>query len=155
MSVLGTRGAPAAPAGLVRSGTAGSACHHLGDGISPHSGTLTPWAIYGTAGLALAYAGFRKGCGNRLRAAFVPLLGARRAASWQGKAIDLPAVFATVFGTATSLGLGALQVAEGLDFTAGVTASRATQLVIIADLSAAFVASAFSVRTGASSGCRR
>jgi len=106
--------------------------------------TLTPWAIYGIAGLALAYAGFRKGRGNRLSAAFVPLIGARRAASWQGKAIDLLAVFATVFGTATSLGLGALQVAEGLDLTAGVTASRATQLVVIAALSAAFVASAFS-----------
>ncbi|MEU2183140.1 BCCT family transporter [Streptomyces thermolilacinus] len=106
--------------------------------------TLTPWAIYGIAGLALAYAGFRKGRGNRLSAAFVPLIGARRAASWQGRLIDLLAVFATVFGTATSLGLGALQVAEGLDLTAGLTATRTTQLVIIAVLSAAFVLSAFS-----------
>ncbi|MFD8012954.1 BCCT family transporter [Streptomyces sp. NPDC058955] len=106
--------------------------------------TLTPWAIYGIAGLALAYAGFRKGRGNRLSSAFVPLLGARRAASWQGRAIDLLAVFATVFGTATSLGLGALQVSEGLDLTMGVEDSTATQLVIIASLSAAFVLSAFS-----------
>ncbi|MFJ4685272.1 BCCT family transporter [Streptomyces sp. NPDC088789] len=106
--------------------------------------TLTPWAIYGIAGLALAYAGFRKGRGNRLSAAFVPLLGARRAEGWQGKVIDLLAVFATVFGTATSLGLGALQVAEGLDITSGVDATRTTQLLIIAVLSAAFVASAFS-----------
>ncbi|MER7830413.1 MULTISPECIES: BCCT family transporter [unclassified Streptomyces] len=106
--------------------------------------TLTPWAIYGIAGLALAYAGFRKGRGNRLSAAFVPLIGARRAESWPGRLIDLLAVFATVFGTATSLGLGALQVAEGLDLTAGLTATRTTQLVIIAVLSAAFVLSAFS-----------
>ncbi|MFI2436708.1 BCCT family transporter [Streptomyces sp. NPDC018693] len=106
--------------------------------------TLTPWAIYGIAGLALAYAGFRKGRGNRLSAAFVPLIGARRAASWQGKVIDLLAVFATVFGTATSLGLGALQVAKGLDLTVGVDATRNTELVIIAALSAAFVVSAFS-----------
>ncbi|MDX2297202.1 MULTISPECIES: BCCT family transporter [Streptomyces] len=106
--------------------------------------TLTPWAIYGIAGLALAYAGFRKGRGNRLSSAFVPLLGARRAASWQGRAIDLLAVFATVFGTATSLGLGALQVSEGLDLTMGVEDSTATQLIIIASLSAAFVLSAFS-----------
>ncbi|CAL9611177.1 Glycine betaine transporter BetP [Streptomyces sp. enrichment culture] len=105
---------------------------------------LTPWAIYGIAGLALAYAGFRKGRGNRLSAAFVPLIGARRAVSWQGRVIDLLAVFATVFGTATSLGLGTLQVAEGLDLTAGVGVSRSTELVIIAALSAAFVASAFS-----------
>ncbi|MDX3526876.1 BCCT family transporter [Streptomyces sp. ID05-39B] len=106
--------------------------------------TLTPWAIYGIAGLALAYAGFRKGRGNRLSAAFVPLIGARRAESWPGRLIDLLAVFATVFGTATSLGLGALQVAEGLDITAGLNASRTTELVIIVALSAAFVASAFS-----------
>ncbi|MFF8315939.1 BCCT family transporter [Streptomyces bobili] len=106
--------------------------------------TLTPWAIYGIAGLALAYAGFRKGRGNRLSAAFVPLIGARRAESWPGRLIDLLAVFATVFGTATSLGLGALQVAEGLDITAGVTPSRTVELVIIVALSAAFVASAFS-----------
>ncbi|WMX44241.1 BCCT family transporter [Streptomyces roseicoloratus] len=106
--------------------------------------TLTPWAIYGTAGLALAYAGFRKGRGNTLSAAFVPLMGERRARSWPGKAIDLLAVFATVFGTATSLGLGALQVAEGLDITLGVEASTSTELIIIVSLSAAFVLSAFS-----------
>ncbi|MCH0564172.1 MULTISPECIES: BCCT family transporter [unclassified Streptomyces] len=106
--------------------------------------TLTPWAIYGISGLALAYAGFRKGRGNRLSAAFVPLIGARRAGSWPGRVIDLLAVFATVFGTATSLGLGALQVAEGLDITVGINATQNAQLVIIAALSAAFVVSAFS-----------
>lgn len=106
--------------------------------------TLTPWAIYGIAGLALAYAGFRKGRGNTLSAAFVPLMGERRARSWPGKAIDLLAVFATVFGTATSLGLGALQVAEGLNLTMGVKDSTATELIIIVSLSAAFVLSAFS-----------
>ncbi len=106
--------------------------------------TLTPWAIYGIVGLALAYATFRKGRGNRLSAVFVPLIGARRAVSWQGSVIDLLAVFATVFGTATSLGLGALQVAEGLELTVGLDATRSTELVIIAALSAAFVVSAFS-----------
>ncbi|MGP9017486.1 BCCT family transporter [Streptomyces sp. BR1] len=106
--------------------------------------TLTPWAIYGIAGLALAYAGFRKARGNRLSAAFVPLIGARRADGWPGRCIDLLAVFATVFGTATSLGLGALQVSKGLNITASVDDSTATQLIIIASLSAAFVLSAFS-----------
>ncbi|MEU3406100.1 BCCT family transporter [Streptomyces sp. NPDC006670] len=106
--------------------------------------TLTPWAIYGIAGLALAYATFRKGRGNRLSSAFVPLMGTRRAAGWPGKAIDLLAVFATVFGTATSLGLGALQVAKGLNLTTGVQDSTTLELVIIGSLSAAFVLSAFS-----------
>ncbi|WP_328775628.1 BCCT family transporter [Streptomyces goshikiensis] len=106
--------------------------------------TLTPWAIYGIAGLALAYATFRKGRGNRLSSAFVPLMGQERADGWPGRAVDLLAVFATVFGTATSLGLGALQVAEGLSLTAGTENSTAVQLIIIASLSAAFVLSAFS-----------
>ncbi|MEV7616323.1 BCCT family transporter [Streptomyces sp. NPDC089799] len=106
--------------------------------------TLTPWAIYGIAGLALAYATFRKGRGNRLSSAFVPLIGRRRADGPPGRAIDLLAVLATVFGTATSLGLGALQVAEGLHLTAGVRDSTTLQLIIIGSLSAAFVLSAFS-----------
>ncbi|MGW1517897.1 BCCT family transporter [Streptomyces sp. NPDC002287] len=106
--------------------------------------TLTPWAIYGIAGLALAYATFRKGRGNRLSSAFVPLIGARRAAGWPGRAIDLLAVFATVFGTATSLGLGALQVSQGLGITTGIKDSTGVQLIIIGSLSAAFVLSAFS-----------
>ena len=106
--------------------------------------TLTPWAIYGIAGLALAYATFRKGRGNRLSSAFVPLLGSRRADGWQGKLIDLLAVFATVFGTATSLGLGALQVAKGLNIVTGIDDTTGVELIIIGALSAAFVLSAFS-----------
>ncbi|MEV6278041.1 BCCT family transporter [Nocardia sp. NPDC051832] len=106
--------------------------------------TLTPWAIYGMVGLALAYAGFRKGRGNRLSATFVPLIGERRARGWVGQSIDLLAVFATVFGTATSLGLGTLQVAKGLHLTAGVPDTTTVQLIIIAALGAAFVVSAFS-----------
>ncbi|MFC9897533.1 BCCT family transporter [Nocardia sp. NPDC127579] len=106
--------------------------------------TLTPWAIYGMVGLALAYAGFRKGRGNRLSAVFVPLLGVRRANGWAGQAIDLLAVFATVFGTATSLGLGTLQVAKGLHLTANAPDTVTVQLIIIAALGTAFVVSAFS-----------
>ncbi|MBB4895409.1 choline/carnitine/betaine transport [Streptomyces olivoverticillatus] len=106
--------------------------------------TLHPWAIYGMAGLALAYAGFRKGRGNRLSSAFVPLLGEERAAGWPGRCIDLLAVFATVFGTATSLGLGALQVSKGLNITTGVRDTTTLELTVICSLSAAFVLSAFS-----------
>ena len=106
--------------------------------------TLQPWAIYGIAGLALAYSGFRKGRGNRLSAAFTPLIGERRAKGLLGHGIDLLAVFATVFGTATSLGLGTLQVAKGLDLTAGIADSTSLQLIIVVALSSAFVLSAFS-----------
>ncbi|MGV9264686.1 BCCT family transporter [Kitasatospora sp. NPDC003701] len=106
--------------------------------------TLHPWAIYAVGGLALAYTTFRKGRGNRISAAFVPLIGQRGADGWPGRAIDLLAVFATVFGSATSLGLGALQVADGLGFISSVENTERTQLVIIGSLTAAFVLSAFS-----------
>ncbi|MFB6891113.1 BCCT family transporter [Kitasatospora sp. NPDC056327] len=106
--------------------------------------TLHPWAIYAIGGLALAYTTFRKGRGNRISAAFVPLIGEQGANGWAGRAIDLLAVFATVFGSATSLGLGALQVADGLGYVTDVENTETTQLVIIGALSAAFVLSAFS-----------
>ncbi|MET8836927.1 BCCT family transporter [Micromonospora sp. NPDC004540] len=104
--------------------------------------TLHPWGIYAVVALALAYSTFRKGRGSRISAAFAPLLGAR-AYGPAGQAIDLLAVFATVFGSATSLGLGALQVAAGLDSATGVPDSIAVELVVIAALTAAFVVSAF------------
>ncbi|MFR9780532.1 BCCT family transporter [Micromonospora sp. MS34] len=126
-------------------------------GVAPQSGaaasvamqytlfhwTLHPWGIYAIAALALAYSTFRKGRGNRISAAFHPLLGSA-ADGVLGRAIDLLAVFATVFGSATSLGLGALQVAAGLDLVAGVPDSRAVEIVVIAALTLAFVVSAFS-----------
>ncbi|MFI7212724.1 BCCT family transporter [Micromonospora maritima] len=104
--------------------------------------TLHPWGIYAIAALALAYSTFRKGRGNRISAAFVPLLG-ERAYGPVGRAIDLLAVFATVFGSATSLGLGALQVSAGLDSATGLADSTGVELVVIAALTAAFVVSAF------------
>ncbi|MFJ8042016.1 BCCT family transporter [Kitasatospora sp. NPDC096147] len=106
--------------------------------------TLHPWAIYAVGGLALAYTTFRKNRGNRISAAFVPLIGRQGADGWMGKCIDLLAVFATVFGSATSLGLGALQVADGLGYISDVKSTENVQLIIIGSLTAAFVLSAFS-----------
>ncbi|MFG3423166.1 BCCT family transporter [Micromonospora sp. NPDC049460] len=105
--------------------------------------TLHPWAIYAVVALALAYSTFRKGRENRISAAFQPLLGARVDGP-VGRVIDLLAVFATVFGSATSLGLGALQVAAGLDLVTPVPDSTVVELVVIAALTLAFVVSAFS-----------
>jgi choline/carnitine/betaine transport len=105
--------------------------------------TLHPWAIYAVVALALAYSTFRKGRENRISAAFQPLLGARVDGP-VGRAIDLLAVFATVFGSATSLGLGALQVAAGLDLVTPVPDTIAVELVVIGALTLAFVVSAFS-----------
>ncbi|WP_341717151.1 BCCT family transporter [Micromonospora sp. FIMYZ51] len=105
--------------------------------------TLHPWAIYAVVALALAYSTFRRGRQNRISAAFRPVLG-DHADGAAGRAIDLLAIFATVFGTATSLGLGALQVAAGLDLVAGVPDSTMVEVVVIGALTLAFVISAFS-----------
>ncbi|WP_406105368.1 BCCT family transporter [Micromonospora globbae] len=105
--------------------------------------TLHPWSIYAMVALALAYSTFRKGRENRLSAAFRPVLGAR-ADGVLGRVVDLLAVFATVFGSATSLGLGALQVAAGLGLVTRVPDTVAVELVVIAALTLAFVVSAVS-----------
>jgi choline/carnitine/betaine transport len=105
---------------------------------------LHPWAIYAVVGLALGYSTFRKQRGNNFSDAFAPLTGGRRLGRATGSTIDLLAVFATVFGTAASLGLGALQVAVGLDIVVGVPESTRLELIVIGALTAAFVASAFS-----------
>ena len=75
--------------------------------------TLHPWAIYAVVGLAIAYGVYRKGRLQLIRAAFEPLLG-KRANGPGGKVIDMLAIFATLFGSAASLGLGALQIRSGL-----------------------------------------
>ncbi len=73
-----------------------------------------PWAMYAVIGLAIGYFAYRKGCRQPDLRGLRPLLG-ERAKQGPGKAIDVVAIFATLFGSATSLGLGALQITGGLD----------------------------------------
>jgi choline-glycine betaine transporter len=82
-----------------------------------------PWAIYAIMGLALAYFTFRKGMPNLISTAFYPLLG-DRVYGPIGKTIDILAIFATLFGSATSLGLGALQINQGLNAVFGSAVGR-------------------------------
>lgn len=91
---------------------------------------LNAWAIYAVMGLALAYFTFSKGLPLTVRSVFYPLLG-DRIWGWPGHIIDLIAVVATLFGLATSLGLGAQQVASGLHFLFGVEPSLLLQVAII------------------------
>ncbi|EAQ26779.1 BCCT family transporter [Roseovarius sp. 217] len=79
---------------------------------------LHPWAIYAVVALALALFSYNKGLPLTLRSAFYPILG-ERVWGWWGHAIDTLAVFATLFGLATSLGFGAEQAASGLTFLFG------------------------------------
>jgi len=76
---------------------------------------LHPWAVYIVMSLSIAYFSFRRGMPPLLSSCFYPIVG-ERIYGVTGKTIDILAVFATVFGIATSLGLGALQITSGLAF---------------------------------------
>ncbi|KUI31134.1 choline transporter [Mycobacterium sp. IS-1496] len=106
--------------------------------------TLHPWAIYAVVGLAIAYGVYRKGRLQLISAAFEPLIGSRANGPW-GKVIDMLAIFATLFGSAASLGLGALQIRSGLQIVGGIgETGNAVLIVIITALTVAFVLSAVS-----------
>ncbi|WP_211128167.1 BCCT family transporter [Streptomyces yatensis] len=107
--------------------------------------TLHPWAIYAVVGLAIAYSTFRRGRRQTISAVFTPLIGSRNANGWAGRVIDILAIFATLFGSAASLGLGALQIGSGIEVL-GWKSDVGTGLLvaIIAILTVAFIASAVS-----------
>lgn len=107
--------------------------------------TLHPWALYGIVGLAIAYSTFRLGRKQLLSSAFIPLIGQKGADGWLGKLIDMAAIVATVFGTACSLGLGALQIGAGLT-AAGIIEEPDMLLIIgvVSVLTLAFILSAIS-----------
>ncbi len=104
---------------------------------------LHPWAIYAVVGLALAYFSYRRNLPTLISSAFHPLLGDRIHGPI-GKAIDVLAIIATLFGTATSLGPGAQQINSGMDFLWGTGTSSTIALTIIAVLSVLFILSAVS-----------
>jgi choline/carnitine/betaine transport len=106
--------------------------------------TLHPWAIYAVVGLSIAYGVYRRGRMQLISSAFEPLLG-DRANGMGGKVIDMLAIFATLFGSAASLGLGALQIRSGLHIVAGISETgNLVLVVIITVLTLAFVLSAVS-----------
>lgn len=88
------------------------------------------WAVYVVMALALGIFTFNKGLPFSIRSAFFPILG-DRVWGWWGHVIDILAVFSTLFGLATSLGLGAQQANAGMNFVFGLEVSAATQVIII------------------------
>ncbi|GAA1259715.1 MULTISPECIES: BCCT family transporter [Streptomyces] len=107
--------------------------------------TLHPWAIYAVVGLAIAYSTFRRRRRQTISSVFVPLIGERHAHGAWGRVIDIIAIFATLFGSAASLGLGALQIGSGFEVLHWMDkASTGLLVTIIAVLTVAFVASAVS-----------
>ncbi|MFF1374725.1 BCCT family transporter [Streptomyces sp. NPDC058308] len=107
--------------------------------------TLHPWAIYAVVGLAIAYSTFRRNRRQTISAVFEPVIGAKHAHGAWGRVIDILAIFATLFGSAASLGLGALQIGSGIEVLDWMEdAGTGLLVVIIAVLTLAFVASAIS-----------
>jgi choline/glycine/proline betaine transport protein len=109
-------------------------------GITLFHWCLHPWALYALVGLALAYFSFRRGLPLSFRSVFYPLIGDRIHGPI-GNAIDVMAVLATLFGLATSLGLGAKQVNAGLNYVFGLPQGIGIQVVLIACITAMAVAS--------------
>jgi choline/glycine/proline betaine transport protein len=93
------------------------------------------WAIYAVVGLCLAYFSFRQNLPLRLSSALYPLIG-KRIYGPIGNAVDILAVFGTLFGVATSLGFGAQQVNSGLNFLFDVPEGLGTQIVLIGIITA-------------------
>ncbi|MEM7596125.1 MAG: BCCT family transporter [Pseudomonadota bacterium] len=100
-----------------------------------HHWGLEGWCVYALVGLTLAIFAYNKGMPMTLRSAFYPILG-ERIWGWWGHAIDTLAVFATLFGLTTSLGLGAQQVAFGLNEVAGIETTNTVVVMLIVGITA-------------------
>ncbi|WP_412161937.1 BCCT family transporter [Curtobacterium flaccumfaciens pv. flaccumfaciens] len=101
---------------------------------------LHAWAIYVVLGLALAYAIHRRGRPVSIRWALEPLLGNRVRGGW-GNLIDVIALVGTLFGVATSLGLGVIQIGAGLESAGIADSSIVSQIAIIAVITAVTIVS--------------
>ncbi len=102
--------------------------------------SIHPWAIYITMSLCIAYFSFRRDMPPLISSCFYPLIG-ERIYSTPGYIIDVLAIFATVFGIVTSLGLGALQITSGIGEVFGVETSYGLKLLIIGVVTVMFLAS--------------
>jgi choline/glycine/proline betaine transport protein len=104
---------------------------------------LHGWAVYILVGLCLAYFCYRRGLPLTVRSGLYPLLG-ERVNGPIGHAVDLLAIFSTLFGTATTLGLGVSQMNAGLNYLLGISVSTTTQVILIAIVSVIATVSAIS-----------
>jgi glycine betaine transporter len=128
------------PMGLAEARTPGAA--NLALQTAFFHWTLHPWAMYATIGITVAYFSYRKGQANlQISAVFRPLIG-DRVDGPLGKAIDIIAILATLFGVAVSLGLGTLQISSGLNSVFGIPSTVLVLLIIIAITGVAYMLSA-------------
>ena len=123
-------------------GAAGDAeaSRRLGMAATIYHWGLHPWAIYAVVALALALFAYNKGLPLTFRSVFYPILG-EKVWGWPGHVIDILAVFATIFGLSTSLGIGAQQASAGLEFLFGIPANNTTMILLIMGITAIATAS--------------
>ncbi|MCY3741580.1 MAG: BCCT family transporter [Candidatus Poribacteria bacterium] len=112
---------------------------------------LQGWAIYGVVGLALAFFAYNRGLPLLIRSAFYPIFG-DRIWGWPGHIIDTFAIFAGIFGLATSLGLGVQQVTSGLNHLFGIPVAPVTMVLLIVVITSIAL---ISVMTGINVGIKR
>ncbi|GAA6171473.1 choline BCCT transporter BetT [Colwellia sp. KU-HH00111] len=112
---------------------------------------LHAWAIYAIVALVLAYFSYRHNLPLTLRSALYPLIG-EKIYQWPGHLVDVFAVVSTVFGVATSLGLGASQVNAGFGYLFGIDTSTTNQIIIMSGITTLAVVS---VATGLDKGIKR
>ncbi|MEQ8559268.1 MAG: BCCT family transporter [Henriciella sp.] len=91
---------------------------------------ISPWAVYAIVGLALGFFAYNKGLPLTIRSAFYPILGDRVWGFW-GHVIDTLAVISTVFGLATTIGIGATQASSGLAYMIGQPVTLAMQISLV------------------------
>ncbi len=111
---------------------------------------LHAWAIYASVALMLAYFGYRHALPLTLRSALYPLIG-ERIYGWMGNAVDIFAILGTVFGVATSLGFGVLQLNAGLNYLFDAPVGMSVQCVLIVGITAI---SALSAGSGLNKGIK-
>ncbi|MCG8592895.1 MAG: BCCT family transporter [Kiloniellales bacterium] len=112
---------------------------------------LHPWAIYAIVGLSLAIFAYNKGLPLSVRSMFYPIFG-ERVWGWTGHVIDTLAVFATLFGLATSLGIGAEQANAGLEFLFGLPVNDVSKVLLISGITGVAL---ISVIAGLDAGVKR
>ncbi|PQM75294.1 choline transporter [Corynebacterium sp. J010B-136] len=113
---------------------------------------LSPWAAYALVGAAIAYSSYRRGRVTLISSIFKPLFGSRDTDGPLGKLIDILALIATLFGTAATLGVSAVQIGQGVEIVSGAgPATNTTLVIIIAILGIGFI---FSAVSGVSRGIR-
>ena len=94
---------------------------------------MAPWGVYAVVGLALGFFAYNKGLPLTIRSAFYPILGERIWGFW-GNVIDTFAVISTVFGLATTIGIGAAQASSGIGYLTGMEVTIGLQVGLIAGI---------------------